>query len=92
MKLYDLYTLDGEFVDTVTREEAKERFDLSNWGLRTKIGYIIPIDGKYYLDDLEEDAMITKCGDKKLLAQFDLVTKNLRKILGLEEEYNGRKL
>ena len=55
MKLYDLYTLDGTFVDTLTRKEAVEMFNLSGWGFKSKIDYRESINGEYYLDDSEDD-------------------------------------
>ena len=61
MKLYDLYTLDGTFVD-----------------------YREPINGEYYLDDSEDDIIVRKHKDKDMLAQFDLLTSKLRKILKAE--------
>lgn len=85
MKLYDLYTLDGTFVDTLTRKEAVERFNLSGWGFKSKIDYREPINGEYYLDDSEDDITVRKHKDKDMLAQFDLLTSKLRKILKVEE-------
>lgn len=85
MKLYDLYTLDGTFVDTLTRKEAVERFNLSERDFKSKIEYGEPINDEYYLDDLEDDITVRKCKDKDLLIQFDLLTSNLRKILKTEE-------
>lgn len=92
MKLYDLYTLDGTFVDTLTRKEAVERFNLSGWGFKSKIDYREPINGEYYLDDSEDDITVRKHKDKGLLMQFDLLTSKLRKMLGMEEKDNGREL
>ena len=92
MKLYDLYTLDGTFVDTLTRKEATEMFNLSGWGFKSKIDYREPINGEYYLDDSEDDITIRKHKDKDMLAQFDLLTSKLRKMLGMEEKDNGREL
>lgn len=92
MKLYDLYTLDGTFVDTLTRKEAVDRFDLSGWDFKSKIEYGEPINGQYYLDDLEDDVTVRKRKDKDMLTQFDLLTSKLRKMLGMEEKDNGRKL
>lgn len=85
MKLYDLYTLDGTFVDTLTRKEAVEMFNLSGWGFRTKIDYGESINGEYYLDDSEDDITVRKHKDKGLLIQFDSITSKLRKILKVEE-------
>lgn len=85
MKLYDLYTLDEAFVDTLTRKEAVERFNLSGWDFKSKIEYGEPINGEYYLDDSEDDITVRKCKDKDLLMQFDLLTSKLRKILKTEE-------
>jgi hypothetical protein len=80
MKLYDLYTLDGTFVDTLTRKEAVEMFNLSGWDFKSKIDYREPINGEYYLDDSEDDITVRKHKDKDMLAQFDLLTSKLRKI------------
>lgn len=70
MKLYDLYTLDGTFVDTLTRKEAVERFNLSGWDFKSKIDYREPINGEYYLDDSEDDITVRKHEDKGMLIQF----------------------
>lgn len=64
MKLYDLYTLDGTFVDTLTRKETVERFNLSGWDFKSKIDYREPINGEYYLDDSEDDITVRKHKDK----------------------------
>jgi 1-acyl-sn-glycerol-3-phosphate acyltransferase len=84
MKLYDLYTLDGTFVDTLTRKEAVEMFNLSGWDFKSKIEYGEPINGEYYLDDLEDDVTVRKRKDKDMLAQFDSLTSKLRKVLKVE--------
>ncbi len=39
---------------------------------------------KYYLDDSEDDITVRKHKDKDMLAQFDLLTSKLRKILKVE--------
>ena len=86
MKLYDLYPLDGTFVDTLTRKEAVERSSLSGGDFKSKIDYREPINGEYYLDDSEDDITVRKHKDKDILAQFDLLTSKLRKILKAEEK------
>lgn len=86
MKLYDLYTLDGTFVDTLTRKEAVEMFSLSGWCFRTKIDFGESINDEYYLDDSEDDITVRKHKDKDMLVQFDLLTSKLRKILKVEEK------
>lgn len=68
----------------LTRKEATEMFNLSGWGFKSKIDYREPINGEYYLDDSEDDITVRKHKDKDMLAQFDLLTSKLRKILKVE--------
>lgn len=84
MKLYDIVTADGEFVESLTQREIMNKFGLTKCGFRTFLDNSYLIDGKYWIDDSAEDVKVTRSGCRKMLKQFDDLTENIRRNVGWE--------
>lgn len=84
MKLYDLYTEDGEYTDTLTKGEIMERFGLTSCRFYTVLNGAYLLNDKYWIDDSEEDIRIRKIKDKNLLTEFNSLTEKIRRTVGWE--------
>lgn len=81
MKLYDIVTADGEFVESLTQREIMNKFGLTKCRFRTFLDNSYLIDGKYWIDDSAEDMQVTRNGCRKMLKQFDALTENIRRVV-----------
>lgn len=84
MPLYDLYTVDNQFVDTMTRAEIMKQFGISEWVFYRILDNGDLIDGKYWIDDSESDIKARKHKDKELFKQFDILAGIIRRAVGWE--------
>lgn len=89
MKLYDIVTADGEFVESLTQREIMNKFGLTKCRFRTFLDNSYLIDGKYWIDDSAEDMQVTRNGCRKMLKQFDALTENIRRLVGWEAHETG---
>lgn len=84
MKLYDLVTEDGTFVDSMSRAEILERFGISQWIFQRYLDNGDLLEGKYQINDYDCDIKARKHKDKELFLQFDVLTKQIRRAVGWE--------
>lgn len=84
MKLYDLKLPNGKFVETLTRGEIMKKFGLTQCRFHTVLNNGYLLNGKYWIDDSEEDTKVTRNGCKELFRQFDEITRRIRRAVGWE--------
>ena len=84
MKLYDLVTEDGTFVDSMSRGEVLERFGISKWVFQRYLDNGDLLEEKYRVNDYDCDIKARKCKDRELFLQFDVLTKQIRRAVGWE--------
>lgn len=84
MKLYDLVTKDGAFVDSMSRAEILKRFGISEWVFQRYLDNGDLLEGKYQINDYDCDIKARKHKDKELFLQFDVLTKRIRRAVGWE--------
>lgn len=78
MKLYDIVTADGEFVDSMSRIEILERFGISKGVFQRYLDNGDLLEGKYQINDYDCDIKARKCKDRELFLQFDILTQKIR--------------
>lgn len=86
MKLYDLVTENGTFVDSMSRAEILERFGISKWVFQRYLDNGDLLEGKYRVNDYDCDIKARKCKDRELFLQFDVLTKQIRRAVGGKAE------
>lgn len=84
MKLYDIITADGEFVETLTQREVMEKFNLTECRFYTFLNNSYLLDGKYWIDDSAEDVQVSRNKCRNMLKQFDTLTEMIRRAVGWE--------
>lgn len=84
MKLYDIITVDGEFVETLTQREVMEKFNLTECRFYTFLNNSYLLDGKYWIDDSAEDVQVSGNKCRNMLKQFDTLTEMIRRAVGWE--------
>jgi hypothetical protein len=84
MKLYDIITADGDFVESLTQREIMEKFGFTESRFYTFLNNSYLINGKYWIDNSAEDMQITRNGCRKMLKQFDILTGTIRRSVGWE--------
>lgn len=84
MKLYDLKLKNGKFVDTLTRGEIMKKFGLTQCRFHTVLNNGYLLNGKYWIDDSEEDLRVNRSNSKELFRQFDEITRIIRRAVGWE--------
>lgn len=85
MRLYDLYTKDGKYVDTLTRSEIMKRFGLTDCRFHTVLNNAYLLDGKYWIDDSAEDIKVRRTKDEMGLT-FEFESIDINKEFGFEAE------
>ena len=73
MKLYDIVTADGEFVESLTQREIMNKFGLTKCRFRTFLDNSYLIDGKYWIDDSAEDIPEAELSDAQRAQIEDIV-------------------
>jgi len=81
MKLYDIVTADGTFVDSMSRIEILERFGISKGVFQIYLDNGDLLEGKYQINDYDRDIKARKCKDRELFLQFDILTQNIRRVV-----------
>ena len=84
MRLYDLYTKDGKYVDTLTRSEIMKKFGLTDCRFHTVLNNAYLLDGKYWIDDSAEDIKVRRIKDRDLFVEFNFLTRKIRRAVGWE--------
>lgn len=84
MRLYDIYTKDRKYVDTLTRGEIMKKFGLTEWRFHTVLNNAYLLDDKYWIDDSVEDIKVRRIKDRDLLVEFNFLTKKIRRAVGWE--------
>lgn len=84
MKLYDIVTADGTFVDSMSRIEILERFGISKGVFQRYLDNGDLLEGKYQINDYDCDIKTRKCKDGELFLQFDILTQKIRRAVGWE--------
>lgn len=84
MKLYDLVTEDGTFVDSMSRAEILERFGISEGVFQRYLDNGDLLEWKYQINDYDCDIKARKYKGKELFLQFDILTKQIRRAVGWE--------
>ena len=84
MKLYDIVTADGTFVDSMSRIEILERFGISKGVFQRYLDNDNLLEGKYQINDYDCDIKARKYKDRELFLQFDILTQKIRRAVGWE--------
>lgn len=84
MKLYDIVTADGTFVDSMSRIEILERFGISKGVFQRYLDNGDLLEGKYRVNDYGCDIKVRKHKDRELFLQFDVLTNQIRRAVGWE--------
>lgn len=84
MKLYDIVTADGTFVDSMSRIEILERFGISKGVFQRYLDNGDLLEGKYQINDYDCDIKARKRKDRELFLQFDILTQKIRRAVGWE--------
>lgn len=79
MKLYDIVTADGAFVDSMSRIEILERFGISKGVFQRYLDNGDLLEGKYQINDYDCDIKA-----RELFLQFDILTQKIRRTVGWE--------
>lgn len=82
MKLYDIVTADGTFVDSMSRIEILERFGISKDVFQRYLDNGDLLERKYQINDYDCDIKARKYKDRELFLQFDILTQKIRRAVG----------